>query len=131
MKKTKLLLTIGIILAVLTVPGCIETEVEAPIYPDAEQTEIPEIQEQVEEIIPWTDTTIKTYTTEDTPQQVEDWYSNTMEDKGWEETYQDYGATFWTKDNQGIGIQIITPEDAEQFNINQTIIITITTQTIE
>ncbi|WGI16856.1 hypothetical protein [Methanonatronarchaeum sp. AMET-Sl] len=133
MNKVKLIAISTLILAVLIVPGCIDIgDIEAPIYPGAEEIDIEGVEEEVQAIVPWEDTNINTYTTEDTPEEVQTWYNDEMDELGWEKQYEDYGATFWTANDQGIAIQIIEPDVAEaQYDIDKTIIITITTPTLE
>ncbi len=94
------------------------------IYPDSEPIEIPSnVEERMQNNIPW-ESTFEAYTTQDSRSDVEDWYTNKMDEEGWTLTFEDddYNTIFWTADDETKAFGIVLVEEdvaADEFEVNE------------
>ncbi|WGI18000.1 hypothetical protein [Methanonatronarchaeum sp. AMET-Sl] len=133
MKKTyKIVILTALILLLAFAPGCLGEAQETPTYPDAEKIDIPkDLSQDIFDEIGF-EGIINAYKTTDTPDEIMDWYEEEMDNQEWTDIFSKAGIPFWEKENTLHGIQILEPDEAqEEFDVNKTVIITITIPPIE
>ena len=126
-KYFSVFVAISLIVIILLSAGCIEFNngiEEDFIYPDSEPIEIPSnVEERMQNNIPW-ESTFEAYTTQDSRSDVEDWYTNKMDEEGWTLTFEDddYNTIFWTADDETKAFGIVLVEEdvaADEFEVNE------------
>lgn len=95
-------------------------------YPGAEELEPPKslVQDLESE---WSgNVSVSAYATDDSAQEVRDWYAAELEAAGWSEAGEVAGATVWIEGRDAVGVKVLSAEaSADRFEVDRRVILVV------